>query len=198
MKRLLLPLASVALITLAGCSSSMDKKDTMASDTMASDTMASDTMMMPFSGPDSVNYSQQLWASLGAAKLVGDAASNPPAYKGVHPHGAVLTTKTSTVNVDGHSGKVIVKKNYGGEGVSVDAVNSDPAKYLKAVTVMFKRETGYDADNQDWFWVKYKASGELHTNDKGMQLAGRVAKGKPKGCIACHTAAPGGDYIYTN
>jgi hypothetical protein len=63
---------------------------------------------------------------------------------------------------------------------------------------MFKRETGYDADNQDWFWVKYKANGELHTNDKGMQLAGRVAKGKPKGCIACHTAAPGGDYIYTN
>jgi len=188
MKKILLPLASVALVALAGCSSSMDKKNDMGAD----------PMMMPFSGPDSVSYSQQLWSSLGAAKMVGDPASNPAAYKGVHPHGAVLTTKTSIVKVNGHSGKAIVKKNFGGEGVSIDAVNADPAKYLKAVTVMFKREAGYDEENQDWFWVKYKPNGELHTNEKGMQLAGRVAKGKPKGCIACHTAAPGGDMIYTN
>jgi hypothetical protein len=188
MKKILLPLASVALIALAGCSGSSDQKDSMGSD----------AMMMPFSGPDSVSYSQQLWSSLGKAKLVGDPASNPPAYKGVHPHGAILTTKTSIVKVDGHSGKVIVKKNYGGENVSIVAVQADPAKYLKAVTVMYKRESGYDADNQDWFWAKYKPNGELHTNDKGMELAGRVAKGKPAGCIACHVAAPGGDYIYTN
>lgn len=188
MKKILLPLAGVALVALAGCSSSMDKKDAMAEQ----------PMMMPFSGPDSVSYSQQLWSSLSAAKLVGDPASNPVPYKGVHPHGAVLTTKSSIVNVDGHSGKVFVKKNYGGEGVSVDTVKADPAKYLKAVTVMYKRETGYDADNQDWFWAKFKPNGELHVNDKGMQLAGRVAKGKPAGCIACHAAAPGGDYLFTN
>ena len=27
-------------------------------------------------------------------------------------------------------------------------------------------------------------------------LAGKVAKGKPKGCIACHSAAPGGDFMF--
>ena len=188
MNKLLIPLASMAFVVLAGCSSSMQEKDAMAGE----------AEMMPFSGPDSVAYSQQLWASLGEAKLVGDPASNPAAYKGVHPHGAVLTTNTSEVKVDGHSGAVIVKKNYGGEGVSVDVVNADPAKYLKAVTVMYKREAGYDAENQDWFWAKYKPNGELHVNEKGLALAGRVAKGKPKGCIACHTAAPGGDMIYTN
>jgi hypothetical protein len=185
MKKILLPMA---LVALAGCSGYGDKKEPMASG----------EIMMPFSGPDSVAYSQQLWAALGEAKLVGDPASNNAPYKGVHPHGAVLTTNTLLVSVEGHKGKAIVKKNFGGEGVSVDAVKADPAKYLKAVTVMFKREKDYDADNQDWFWAKFKSNGELDVNEKGMQLAGRVAKGKPKGCIACHQAAPGGDYIYTN
>ena len=63
---------------------------------------------------------------------------------------------------------------------------------------MFQREDGYDSDNQNWFWAKFTPDGGLDKNPKGMMLAGRVAKGKPKGCIACHTAAPGGDYIFTN
>lgn len=179
-------------LTLAACATEHDK--------MAEGEMKKmDGMAMPFSDPDSVSYSQDLWAALGAASMVGgDGSTNPAPYKGVHPHGAVLTTATSSVAVGGHEGTVIVKKNHGGEGVSIDAVAADSPKYLKAVTVMFQREDGYDADNQNWFWAKYKPDGSLHTNDKGMQLAGRVAKGKPKGCISCHTAAPGGDYIFTN
>lgn len=157
---------------------------------------AADTM--DFSGPDNVSYAQDLWAAMTSANLIGAGAKDPAPYKGVHPHGAVLTNVTSEVTVGGHTGKVVVKKNFGGEGVSTDSVAADPAKYLKAVTVMYKRESGYDADNQDWFWAKYLADGSLDKNDKGMQLAGRVAKGKPVGCISCHTAAPGGDYIYTN
>lgn len=153
---------------------------------------------MPFSGPDSVSYSQDLWKALGEAKLVNSPSSNPAPYKGVHPHGAVLTTATSKVTIGGHTGKVIVKKNYGGEGVSTGSVASDPAKYLKAVTVMFQREKGYDPEDQNWFWAKFTPDGGLEKNDKGMQLAGRVAKGKPVGCISCHTSAPGGDMIFTN
>jgi len=37
----------------------------------------------------------------------------------------------------------------------------------------------------------------LDKNPKGMQLAGRVAKGAEKGCIACHGSAPGDDYLFT-
>lgn len=184
MKKIILPLA---MVVLAGCAGSMDNKDD-----------AQVEAMMPFSGPKSVSYAQQLWTALVDAKLVGDPAMNNPPYKGVHPHGAVLTNNTAELSLGGHKGQVIVKKNYGGEGVSVDAVTADSAKYLKAVTVMYKREEGYDADNQDWFWAKFKADGSLDVNDKGMKLAGRVAKGKTQGCIACHQAAPGGDYIYTN
>jgi len=62
---------------------------------------------------------------------------------------------------------------------------------------MFKRENGYDADNKSWFWARYYPDGSLFKNPKGMKLAGRVAKGKKKACIACHVLAPGGDYIYT-
>ncbi len=153
---------------------------------------------MAFSGPDSFSYAKNLWSALGAAKLVGSPADNSVPYKGVHPHGAILTNATSSVTVGGHTGTVIVKKNFGGEGVSTNAVTKDPSKYLKAVTVMFQREDGYDAENQNWFWAKYKADGSLHANEKNMMLAGRVAKGKPQGCIACHTAAPGGDMIFTN
>ena len=96
-----------------------------------------------------------------------------------------------------NTGVAIVKRNYGGDGVSKAAVYDDPARYLKAVTVMYKRR-GYDADNSDWFWVKYLPDGSLDANPKGMKLAGRVAKGAPAGCIACHTGAPGGDMVFNH
>lgn len=173
---------------------------TLASSTLllASCSTMRSTDSMPFSGANSVDYSQNLWSSLKSEKLVGANSMADSPYKGTHPHGAVLETITGTSNVNGHTGQVVVKRNYGGEGVSIANVSANRAKYLKAVTVMFKREKGYDSDNQDWFWAKYKPDGSLHTNPKGMKLAGRVAKGKPAGCISCHKAAPGGDYLFIN
>ena len=98
--------------------------------------------------------------------------------------------------MNGRTGQVIVKRNYGPEGVSVEEVLSDPVEHLAAVTVMFKREEGYDPDNQNWFWVKYLPDGSLDQNPMGVRLAGRVAKGADQGCIACHSGAPGGDYEF--
>jgi hypothetical protein len=151
-----------------------------------------------------VNYSKDLWSTMEKAGLAGKGAKDDKPYNGRAPHGAVLETIHSEVIVGsyffglfgGHEGKVVVKRNYGGEGVSIDAVNGDRAKFLKAVTVMFKRETGYDKDNNDWFWVKYKPDGSLHTNPKGMKLAGRVMKGADKGCIACHLLVKDKDYLF--
>ena len=65
-----------------------------------------------------------------------------------------------------------------------------------AVTVMFQRESGYDDDNKNWYWAKYLADGSLDKNPKGMELAGRVAKGADAGCIACHSGADGEDYEF--
>ncbi len=151
---------------------------------------------MPFGGKDSVKDAADLWGVLTAQGLVGKNAVVSRPYQGVPPHGMVLDTIEKDVTVNGHTGHVIIKRNYGGEGVDVNKVAKDHEAWLKAVTVMFKREKGYDSDNQDWFYAKYKPNGSLHTNPKKMLLAGRVAKGAPKGCIACHKAAPGGDYLF--
>lgn len=154
------------------------------------------TQVMPFGDSASVIYAQELWAALAGANLVGPTAKRSKLYKGQAPHGAVLETLTSKVSVGSRSDKVIVKRNYGPEGVTIKKVQASRKKHLGAVTVMLKREAGYDPENKDWFWVKYKPDGTLHTNPKGMPLAGRVAKGMDQGCIACHKAVAAKDYIF--
>jgi len=154
-------------------------------------------MKMPFGTPQDIQYSKKLWKALEKVHFVGSGTIETIPYKGQHPHGAVLETLKGQLKLGGNTGEVIVKKNYGGKDISNSKVANNRKKYLKAVTVMYKRD-GYDPDNANWFWVKYKPNGGLHKNPKGMQLAGRVAKGMSKGCIACHKAAPGGDYIFTN
>ncbi len=149
----------------------------------------------PFGGDEDVAYAEALWSALQEANLVGEGRTMSAPYTGQHPHGAILDTIDGEVTVDGTTGPVIVKRNYGGEGASKETVWNAPDDYLGAVTVMFKRE-GYDPDNSDWFWVKYLPSGELDSNPAGVPLAGRVAKGMDQGCIACHAGAPGGDMVF--
>lgn len=159
-------------------------------------TGASHSETSPFGDPDSVSYAGKLWKELDRKHLVGAGATLGKHYQGVHPHGMVLDTIEGRLKVKGHKGHVIVKRNYGGDGVSTANVANDPDQYLQAVTVMFRRKPGYDPENKDWFWAKYTPTGEIMKNPKGMQLAGRVAKGESKGCIACHKSAPGGDMVY--
>ncbi len=151
----------------------------------------------PFGTEADTGYAQLLWDVMVSSKLVGDGAIMATPYDGQEPHGMMLETFYSTATVDGHTGDLIVKRNYGPEGVDADAILMDPAKHLGAVTVMFRREDGYDADNANWFWVKYLPDGTLDKNPAGMQLAGRVAKGADAGCIACHSGA-GEDYVFTS
>ncbi len=157
----------------------------------------STVMAAPFGGEEDVEYSQKIWKALTKAGYVGPGAMMSTPYTGQPPHGAILDTIDGKLKVGRNTGEVIVKRNYGGEGVSKEAVNNTPEKYLKAITVMYRRK-GYDPDNKDWFWVKFKPNGDLHVNPKGMKLAGKVAKGMPKGCIACHGGAPGGDMVFNH
>jgi hypothetical protein len=79
-----------------------------------------------------------------------------------------------------------------GEELTVERVmNAEWTEYLDAVTVMFKREQGYDDQADDWFWAKYFADGSLDQTPGGMAMAGRVP-----GCIECHENAPGGDFVF--
>lgn len=151
----------------------------------------------PFGNPVDITDGDHLWKHLTAARLVGENSFRPMPYETAPPHGGIVETMDGMLTVNGHTGIVIVKKNFGErDKTTLEQVANQPNKYLTSITVMFKREKGYDADNKDWFWAKYAPGGTLMKNPKGMALAGRVAKGKPKGCIACHSLAPGGDMVY--
>jgi hypothetical protein len=150
----------------------------------------------PFGTPDDVNYAEKVWQRMGEERLQGPNAIDTVPYRGVEPHGAMLETFLTTMTIDGHEGMAVVKRNYGPAGVEKEAVQGARDKHLGAVTIMFKREDGYDPENKNWFWAKYLPDGSLDKNPKGMQLAGRVAKGMDEGCIACHSSAPGGDYLF--
>lgn len=101
-------------------------------------------------------------------------------YKGAHPHGALLTTYVSPdalISIQNKSGLLpdnsfVIKENY------------RPDKTLAAITVMY-RVKGYDAEAGDWFWAKYTTSGVIEK------------EGKVAGCINCHAAVIGNDWIFT-
>ena len=147
-------------------------------------------MSPPFGGPGDVATANNLWRTIRGYQRWSSYPGLGGWQDGVSPHGKVLKyfiNRTAQQNPSNpRDGYIIIKENYGKRGGP-----------LMAVTVM-KKQRGYDPDNADWFWAKYMPDGTIAKNPKGMQLAGRVAKGMPKGCIACHGNAAGGDYLFIN
>jgi len=155
-------------------------------------TKGDDKKMMkpPFGGAEDIAFAKQIWEKLHAKGY--DALQNN-LYVGGPPHGKVREVIEGVI--DGQL--VISKTNYGGDGVSIEAVKKDPKAFLKAVTIMVKRP-GFDPEDKDWFWAKYKPDGTIFTNEKGMKLVGKVAKGMPVGCISCHASASGNDLVFSH
>ena len=145
-------------------------------------------MVPPFGGSSDVTYAHNLWNKM---QKMGFNTKDSKLYVGAPPHGIVREVLEGKIN----GNLVIVKRNYRGKGLTPGKVAMDRAKYLASITVMAKRP-GYDPADKNWFWVKYKPNGKIIKNPKGMKLAGKVAKGKPVGCISCHSSAPGGDFVF--
>ncbi len=173
------------------------KTSTFISTGLLALTLSTTALAAPFGSNADTDYAAKLWRSMSNNHLVGKDAIISTPYTGTHPHGAILDTLDAKVSVGSDTGVVIIKRNYGGEGVSKTAVANEPKKYLKAITVMFKRPS-YDAETKDWFWVKYAPNGKVLSNPKGMALAGKIGKGGNAGCVACHKAAPGGDLVFNH
>ena len=169
---------------------------TLLAITIATPALNAQEAAAKFGLPDDVAFAAELWQALREARLVGPRSIVAQPYEGTNPHGVILMTFDSEVTVNGREATVIVKKNYMGENISIESVATNPNLFLGAITVMFRREPGYDRENQDWFWAKYRADGTLDKNPKGMQLAGRVAKNPDDACLGCHIAAPGDDYVF--
>lgn len=172
----------------------------MIAATLASLTLAAGTAQaqdMAFGSGEDVAYAQLLWDLMEAERLAGPNMIRSFPYEGTDPHGMMLETFYDTGTINGHTGDLIVKRNFGPAGVSVDEVLADPDGHLGAYTVMFRREDGYDPDNLDWFWARYNPDGSVAQTPEGMALAGRVAKGMDEGCIACHQGAAD-DMVFTS
>jgi hypothetical protein len=151
----------------------------------------------PFGGDADTAYAAELWQMMVDAKLAGENAIGAYPYAGTDPHGMMLETFYTRATVGDHDGALVVKRNYGPEGVTEDEVIGDPAGHLGAITIMFQREDDYDPDTGNWFYAKYLPDGTLDQNPVGMSLAGLVGKGGDAGCIACHQNAGGDDYLFT-
>ncbi|MFC1718255.1 cytochrome P460 family protein [Candidatus Poribacteria bacterium] len=157
-------------------------------------------MAMPFGGDADVAFANKLWEGIEGYT---EWPIKSKVYVGQSPHGAYLRMYYNVVNLDGKPYHIIIKDNYmgkdaAGNEVDLETVAKSPQKYLAAVTPMVQREDGYDSDNNDWFYAKFNPDGTIAKNPKDMLLAGRVAKGMDAGCIACHKAAKGNDYLFVN
>ncbi len=158
----------------------------------------------PMGSLQDITYATRLWSAMQSEKLVGAKAEKlKPFFGGARPHGIILELVYRNLTVGNHSGFLVVKKNYNGTDVSVANVERNRVRYLSSITVMYRREKGYDEDNQNWFWVKYRPDGSLFKKDmngKTIALAGRILKGKTRdengGCIYCHSSARDGDYVF--
>lgn len=140
---------------------------------------------MPFGGKQDVAFAKRLWSYMKAADLVGEARINVRPFKGNEPQGAPPLVLDTTDRVQKKTGRLIVRSNHmgEGEGADIDTVHAEPNRFIAAYTVMFKKPTSYDPENNEWFWAKYKPDGPLDANPKGMD----------QGCIACHRSIGGAD-----
>lgn len=189
--RTLVPIMIAVVFLLATCGAALADSQMAGNAEM----VKKDTMEMPFGAADDVAFAKALWTAMAGYE---GWVMRSDIYPGKSPHGMFLQVFYNVVNIDGRPYHVIVKNNYGGEGVTLEMVKATPEQYLMAVTPMVQREEGYDAEDNNWFYVKFNADGTIVENDKGLAMAGRVAKGMPMGCIACHRSAGGGDYLFTN
>jgi hypothetical protein len=136
-----------------------------------------------------LQHARELWTQMAGYETWAEPEGFEGWQEGKSPHGAVLRYYLNEIAQDDLTadGAVLVKENYSEE--SKDA--------LMSVTVMEKRE-GYAPETGNWFYVKYGPEGEVLANPKGKKLAGLVGKGGAKGCIPCHGAAAGDDYLFMN
>lgn len=122
-------------------------------------------------------------------KLIGDGRKRSYPFVGNRPHGSIQEVISTTAEIAGQKGKLIVKHNYGAkEELTPHKVYSDDqADNYVALTIMFQRKKGYDSSNSDWFWAEYNPDGSI-INYQGVDLSGRSQM-----CISCHAPLGGKD-----
>lgn len=177
MDRRLVSSTLIAIPLLVACEGEEPAEDTAFRDTVQS----AEPATMRADHPDTT--AEAVWSHLQEQEYENNWEMWPekePYYEGVEPHGALLNTYVNSLAQEGLTGNdstlpdrsIIVKENY------------MPDSTLAATTVMYK-VPGYDPENNDWWWLKRTADGEVE------------ASGRAQGCISCHGTAEENDYVLT-
>ena len=139
-----------------------------------------------------VDFAKRLWTALRKHRWVGAERRMAAAQKGERPHGVVQQITKGELEVDGRTGRILVKANHRGSNATLASVMRHPNRYLSGYAVMYRREAGYDPANRDWFWVVFDRGGAVRTFES-RAIAGRVDTGATNGCIGCHRKVGGRD-----
>ena len=111
------------------------------------------------------------------------------------PHGAgfasIFVNSTFAKSADKSNpdvGSVIIKNN----------LDSEVLTDIDSITMMVKKEDGYDPEHHNWFWAKLDPQGNVAANPMGVMLAGRVGttEGEGAACLGCHQQ-DSSDFIIT-
>jgi hypothetical protein len=134
-------------------------------------------------------YAARLWEYLLENNLVGEGRMRSYPFVGSRPHGSIQEVIATEAEMDGRTGRMIVKHNYGAaeELTPRGVYGAEQDENYEAITIMFQREQGYDPANNDWFWAEYNPDGSILIY-QGAHLSGRSPV-----CLGCHTPLGGED-----
>lgn len=131
-----------------------------------------------------MKFAKDFWEKI---EKIDFNSSNTKIYKGIGPHGPFKAVLEKVINGQ----RVIIKKEYSKHDRNLEDLKKHKNKHLKTVCVMIKK-TGYDKKHNDWFWIRYKANGEVDS------LLNNYMIGKFPACINCHKSATGKDFVFMN
>ena len=122
------------------------------------------------------------WTKMNKQPITGDATGVlGSAHEGARGFREVFINDVGKNAGSGGSysqGTLIVKESY-------KKASSGGKGDLTGLTIMVKREAGYDPENGDWEYLNATSALKIR------------AQGKLGGCINCHAAAFDSDYVFT-
>ena len=124
------------------------------------------------------------WSKVNAVTVTGDetgvlgsAHEGSAGFREVYVNGTGGAVSSGSAALPYPAGAIIVKESYKNSGGSKGDLTS--------ITIMVKRESGYDAENGNWEYI-------MLTPKMKVQGQGRLS-----GCISCHLAADN-DFVFTD
>ena len=126
----------------------------------------------------------QSWTKINTETITGDiSAMLGSAHEGNKGFREVYVNETGEAAALGNAaypfpeGTIVVKESYKDAGGSKGS--------LANLTIMVKRDGGYDSDNGDWEYL-------MASPAKAVQMQGKLGM-----CIDCHAAAYDSDFVFT-